>query len=68
MISIEMKRLTPFWVVMISIMLITVVGCLLAMVVPIDIFGAQGGEMVQLQTSYVPTIDDVVNWRANASK
>ena len=61
-----MKHLSPFWVVMISSMLISVAGCLLAMVVPIETFGAQGGGMVQLRTSHVPTEDDIDAWKANA--
>ena len=61
-----MKHLSPFWVVMISSMLISIAGGLLAMVVPIETFGAQGGEMVQLRTSHVPTEDDVDAWKANA--
>jgi len=55
-----MKRLSPFWTVMISIMLLTVVANLLLMVVPIEeMFGTQGGTMVQLRTSHVPTLDDI---------
>jgi len=61
-----MKHLSPFWVVMISSILISVAGCLLAMVVPIETFGAQGGGMVQLRTSHVPTEDDIDAWKANA--
>ena len=55
-----MKRLSPFWTVMISVMLLTVVANLLLMVVPIEeMFGTQGGTMVQLRTSHVPTLDDI---------
>ena len=58
-----MKRLSPFWVVAISIMLITVAGGLLSTIISIENFGAQGGELVQLSTSHVPTQDDVDDWK-----
>ena len=55
-----MKKLTPFWTVMISIMLLTIVGNLIILVIPVqEMFGAQGGEMVQLRTSHVPTMSDL---------
>jgi hypothetical protein len=54
-----MNKLTPFWTVMISIMLLTVVGNLIMLLIPIDeMFGTQGGTMVQLRTSHVPTMAD----------
>ena len=59
-----MKKLTPFWTVMISIMLLTIVVNLIMLVIPIEeMFGAQGGEMVQLRTSHVPTISDLNSLR-----
>jgi len=55
-----MKKLTPFWTVMISIILLTIAVNLLLLVVPVhEMFGAQGGEMVQLRTSHVPTLSDI---------
>ena len=55
-----MKKLTPFWTVMISIILLTIMTNILLLIVPLEeMFGAQGGEMVQLRTSHVPTMDDL---------
>jgi hypothetical protein len=55
-----MKHLTPFWTVMISIMLMTVAANLLLAVIDVEeLFGAQGGELVQLRTSHVPTMSDI---------
>jgi hypothetical protein len=55
-----MKKLTPFWTVMISIMLLTIVGNLILLIIPIEeMFGTQGGTMVQLRTSHVPTMSDL---------
>lgn len=57
-----MKHLTPFWTVMISIMLMTVAANLLLAVIDVEeLFGAQGGELVQLRTSHVPTMSDIKN-------
>lgn len=55
-----MNKLTPFWTVMISIMLLSVVVNLIMLVIPLEeLFGTQGGTMVQLQTSHVPDISDL---------
>jgi hypothetical protein len=55
-----MNKLTPFWTVMISIMLLSVVINLIMLVIPIEeMFGTQGGTNVQLQTSHVPTLGDL---------
>lgn len=55
-----MKKLTPFWTVMISIILLTIMTNILLLIVPLEeMFGAQGGGMVQLRTSHVPTMDDL---------
>ncbi len=55
------KRMSAFVVVVLSLTLISVAGYVLAMFVPPlrEMFGAQGGEMVQLATSHVPTMEDV---------
>ena len=59
-----MNKLTPFWTVMISIMLLTVVVNLIMLVIPIEeLFGTQGGTMVQLRTSHVPTMGDYNNFK-----
>ena len=55
------KRLPAFVVVMLSLTLISLAGYVLAMFVPPlrEMFGEQGGAMVQLATSHVPTMEDV---------
>ncbi len=55
------KRMSAFVVVVLSLTLITFAGYVLAMFVPPlrEMFGAQGGELVQLSTSHVPTMEDV---------
>jgi hypothetical protein len=55
------KRMSAFVVVVLSLTLISVAGYVLAMFVPPlrEMFGEQGGAMVQLATSHVPTMEDV---------
>lgn len=55
------KRMSAFIVVILSLTLITFAGYVLAMFVPPlrEMFGAQGGEMVQLASTRVPTIGDL---------
>ena len=55
------KRLSAFVVVVLSLTLISLAGYVLAMFVPPlrEMFGEQGGAMVQLATSHVPTMEDV---------
>ena len=55
------KRMSAFIVVVLSLTLISVAGYVLAMFVPPlrEMFGEQGGAMVQLATSHVPTMEDV---------
>ena len=55
------KRLPAFIVVVLSLTLISLAGYVLAMFVPPlrEMFGEQGGAMVQLATSHVPTMEDV---------
>lgn len=56
-----MKRLSAFWTVILSFLLLSLIGLLIAPFVPLvmEKFGAQGGEMVQLASSHVPTMEDV---------
>jgi hypothetical protein len=59
-----MNKLTPFWTVMISIILLIIVVNLIILIIPIEeLFGTQGGTMVQLQTSHVPNINDINDLR-----
>ena len=55
-----MKKMSPFVVVVLSFILISFAGLVLAPFFPevMEKFGAQGGEMVQLATSHVPTAQD----------
>ena len=55
------KRMSAFIVVVLSFILISFAGYVLALFVPplLERFGEQGGAMVQLATSHVPTIEDV---------
>ena len=58
-----MKKLSPFATVLFSFVLIAFAGALLAPLV-VEGFGAQGGEMVQLAASHVPTETDLEDWKA----
>ena len=55
------KRMSAFIVVVLSFLLISFAGYVLALFVPPlrEMFGEQGGAMVQLATSHVPTMEDV---------
>ena len=55
------KRLSAFFVVMLSLSLISFAGYLLALFIPPlrELFGTQGGMAVQLASSHVPTMEDV---------
>jgi uncharacterized membrane protein len=54
-----MAKLSPIATIFISLFLISFAGMLIAVVVPVrELFGAQGGEMVQLATSHVPDASD----------
>lgn len=54
-----MKKLSPALTVLTSLVLLTIVGMLLESILPVEMFGSQGGAMVQLATSHVPTEEDV---------
>ena len=58
------KTMSPFLVVVLSFVLMTFAGLLLAPFIPVvmEKFGAQGGEMVQLASSHVPTAEDAKDW------
>jgi hypothetical protein len=60
-----MKRFSPFVTVLLSVVVLTFVAAILAPFAPMltEAFGAQGGEMVQLAASRVPTRQDVRAWR-----
>ena len=59
-----MKKMSPFVVVVLSFILISFAGLVLAPFFPevMEKFGAQGGEMVQLASSHVPTAEDAKDW------
>jgi hypothetical protein len=55
-----MKKMSPFLVVIVSLLLISLAGYVLSLAIPIEsFFGAQGGEMVQLAAGHVPTRADL---------
>lgn len=56
------SRMSPMSAVLLSFFLIGLVGFVLSFLIPMPIyemFGAQGGEMVQLAAGHVPTMEDV---------
>jgi len=57
------KKLSPFLTVVIAFLLVSIAGTIILPFV-IEGFGAQGGGMVQLRTSHVPTMADVDEWKA----
>jgi predicted PurR-regulated permease PerM len=62
MASASKKHMTAFMTVVASILLLALAGYIIAPYIKDQIeelFGAQGGELVQLQTSHVPTLYDV---------
>ena len=59
-----MRKTSPFVTVVLAFLGLTLVGLLLApFSVFYESFGAQGGEMVQLASSHVPTEEDVLEWK-----
>lgn len=64
-----MKKMSPFFIVMVSILLISLAGYILSLVIPIEaFFGAQGGEMVQLAAGHVPTSEDLEEQKEEAKQ
>jgi len=57
------KKLSPFLTVVIAFLLVSIAGTVIVPFV-MEGFGAQGGEMVQLQTSHVPTMADIDEWKS----
>jgi hypothetical protein len=54
------KKSSAMVIVLLSFFLIFVAGIVIGMVIPVEaFFGAQGGEMVQLASSHVPTVRDL---------
>ncbi len=56
------KSMSPMLTVLLSFALLTLAGLLLLPFVPVVLerfYGAQGGELVQLASSHVPTAEDV---------
>lgn len=55
------KRMSAFVVVVLSFLLISLAGVVMALFVPPlrELFGTQGGMAVQLASSHVPTMEDV---------
>lgn len=54
--------MSPMFTVLLSLLLVSVASTVLLMFIPgikEMFYGAQGGEMVQLATSHVPTAEDV---------
>lgn len=58
--AMKMTKMSPFVVVVLSFILISFAGLVLVPFFPevMEKFGAQGGEMVQLASSHVPTAED----------
>jgi hypothetical protein len=58
--AMKMTKMSPFVVVVLSFILISFAGLVLVPFFPevMEKFGAQGGEMVQLASSRVPTAED----------
>lgn len=63
------SRMSPMSAVLLSFFLIGLVGFVLSFLIPMPIyemFGAQGGEMVQLAAGHVPTMEDVEEQKEEA--
>jgi hypothetical protein len=65
------SKLSPMTAVLLSFFLIGLVGFVMSFVIPIpkpirEMFGAQGGEMVQLAAGHVPTMEDVEEQKEEA--
>ncbi len=64
-----MKKMSPFLIVVISLLLISLAGYVLMWAIPIEsFFGAQGGEMVQLAAGHVPTRADLEDQEEEAKQ
>jgi hypothetical protein len=62
-----MKKMSPFLIVIVSLLLISLAGYVLTWAIPIEsFFGAQGGEMVQLAAGHVPTRADLEDEKEEA--
>jgi len=62
-----MKRWGPGTTVLVSILLVSLASMILAQIFPLkEMFGAQGGELVQLASSHVPTEGDAEDWKKEA--
>ncbi len=62
-------RKSPATAVLLSLVLIGVAAFLVAQYVPLmEMFGAQGGEMVQLAAGHVPTEEDAVELQEEAEQ
>lgn len=58
------KRMGAMGTIVLSAVLLFIAGVVLGLVLkPVrELFGAQGGELVQLATSHVPTAEDAKAW------
>jgi hypothetical protein len=58
-----MKRLSAFTTVFVSLLLLSLASYILLTFFPtMEMFGAQGGELVQLSASHVPTQTDMMEY------
>lgn len=55
--------MSPFLTVFVSLLLLTIAGFIISKLIPLEAFGTQGGALVQLATSHVPTEEDVYQWQ-----
>jgi hypothetical protein len=56
------KKLSASMTIFLSVVLLSIASMVMVMFAPVVeelFYGAQGGEMVQLQTSHVPTLSDL---------
>jgi len=64
-----MKRWGAGVTVLVSLLLLSLVSVVLAQIFPLnEMFGAQGGEMVQLASSHVPTAEDEEDLKREAAQ
>ena len=64
-----MKRWGPGVTVLVSLLLLSLASVVLAQILPLkEMFGAQGGEMVQLASSHVPTEEDEEDLKKEAAQ
>ena len=60
-----MKRLSPFITVVICLHLLIIAALLIMRFFPLEeMFGSQGGALVQLSAAPVPTGEDIDDWKA----